>query len=117
MIDWPLTLPQTVVLDGYSNPFPDAVIRTQMEAGPDFVRRRSTAAPEPATWSIRLTPAQVDILKNFYEVTLDMGALRFNFPHPRLKTTVAVRFTAAPDPKPVAGLNRWTCALNLEVLP
>ena len=117
MIDWPATLPQDVEIPEYSNPFGDRTIRSEMESGPSFARPRSTVGVDPATWRIELTRAQVDILEDFYKNTLAGGSLRFNFLHPRLLTTVEVRFTKAPDPKPLPGGTTWGCPLNLEVLP
>ena len=45
-IDWPATLPQEILAEGYEEGLPDVLVRTKMDAGPDKVRRRATAGED-----------------------------------------------------------------------
>lgn len=61
----------------------DAVIRTQMSAGPDKVRRRTTAAPKRFTGRTPfLTSAQLSTFETWFSGTIDDGALSFTADDP-----------------------------------
>ena len=115
MPTWPLTLPQSPLMDGYTETPPENTIRTQMDVGPDKVRRRTTSNPRPIQCSYVLTGAQLTILDDFYTGDAAGGATEFDMPHPRTGVTVSVRFRAAPTYTAVQG--NFRAALDIEVLP
>jgi len=123
MASWPATLPQFVLRDGFSEGFKDVVQRSQMDIGPKKKRMRSTAAPEPNTYPVELTSAQVDIFKTWFEDTADavggvaFGSLSFTMTNPRTGSTDTYGFAKTPDPVTPSGYNTYILILPLEKLP
>lgn len=113
---WPVSLPQDPLIDGYDERAPDVLARTEMDAGPDKVRRRFTAGVRPMRLTVALTRTQVQTLDDFHVTTLQGGALPFDWTHPRTLATVAFRFTEPPSYKPQSQTD-WLAALALEILP
>lgn len=113
---WPETLPGDVLVAGYSESLPNAVLRTEMDAGPAKVRRRSTAAARPLRATMALTRTQAAALDTFFTTTLSMGSLPFTLTHPRTLSQVSFRFVSPPVLVPVSGAE-WSAELDLEVLP
>ena len=116
MATWPPSIPQDFLVNGYRERPPKNTIRTQMDAGPDKVRRRATTKPRTISGVIELTRAQVETLDAFFRTDLEDGALRFDWVHPRTLAAVQFRFLEEPEYSPVSGAT-WTASLNLEVLP
>lgn len=87
-----------------------------MDVGPDKVRRRTTADIRPIAFSLALTPAQTQILDDFYVTDLFSGAAEFDFIHPRTKALRRARFVSPPDYKETGG-RLYTASINLELLP
>lgn len=114
---WPSELPQCFVV-GYSDGAADNLIETDPETGPPISRRRSTAAVRPLSGSMRMTRAQLAILKAFFDTTLLSGSLPFAFTDPTFGGTILVKFPKGSAPS-------WTqvtpktflVALKLSVLP
>ena len=94
--DWPASLPQNILSQGYSEAFADNRIRTSMDIGPAKVRRRGTVAVIPIRGNIIVTAAQLETLETFYNDTLYNGALRFAWKNPRTEEAVEMRFTDTP---------------------
>ena len=118
MSSWPLTLPQDVPKDGYQESPPDLLLRTQVERGPEKVRRVGRAKPRPISMALRLTDAQVQILDDFYMQDLAAGALAFDWVHPRTQASCRYRFKAPPTYTPAGNKSRfWTGSLQLEIMP
>ena len=115
MTAWPASLPQAPLI-GHTESAPDTVLRTRMDAGPDKLRRRSTAGVRAIAFPLLLTDAQVNTLDHFYLVDLAGGALRFDLALPRTGGAVQMRFTAPPAYTLVAA-SKWQAVLRLEVLP
>ena len=112
---WPAGLPQSVLIQGYNEAFPENSIRTANEVGPANVRGRFTSAVKPFKGDILVTNAQVDILETFYETTLNKGIDTFNWQHPRKLTSAVFRFVKAPTT--VSRSNAFISTLVLEILP
>ena len=115
MADWPETLPQALLIEGYSEAPANTLVRTSMESGPAKVRRRATAAIRPVKGTLVLTAAELAYLKNFYNTTLLGGALRFNWVDPLTEAAVEMRFTETPTWIAQDGL--YKVSLGLEILP
>lgn len=114
---WPVTLPQLLRDEGFSEQPPDLSIRTSMSAGPAKVRRRQTATVRPFQARLTLTKAQVETLDVFYVTTLKSGSLRFDWVQPRTQAASDLRFTAPPRYSPASGDVLFNAELSLEILP
>jgi len=120
-IDWPETLPQVPMHQGYAQREQTAIIRSQMGYGPAKVRRRTTAAIQPVNASMVLSGAEKDALKTFYTTTAEGGTLRFNWidflnDADAVANDVEYRFTA-PIQWSSRGPDKWLAVMNLEILP
>lgn len=115
---WPTTLPQ-VVQKGYTESIGQNVLRTPMDAGPAKMRRRSNK-PSTLSVSFLMTDAHIAILQDFI-INAIQGVMRFNFTHPRLKTSVEVRLVPQSDGNyftmSYLGPGYWNVPLVFEVLP
>lgn len=113
---WPASLPQEVLRDGYSEQRQSGVVRTSMDTGPDFVRRRTTATVRSVSAQIVLTGAEVETLRTFFETTLLMGSDAFDWTDPIGGAAVSMRFREAPRITAIGG-DHYTVSLQLEILP
>jgi hypothetical protein len=91
--NWPDTLPQLCLQEGYQETLPEVVIRSEMDAGPAKVRRRFTAQVTPIKSKMRMNSAQKVYLETFFNVTTAGGSLSFTFPH---DGPDILRFTSPP---------------------
>jgi len=115
MSTWPVTLPQTFDQSSYSEDFPEMVIRTKMDTGPDKIRKRFTAAPYNLSGSMKLTSAQTSTLDAFYYTTINAGADSFLFTHPRTLATIICRFLSPPKYRALQ--YKFEVSIALEVMP
>lgn len=115
MATWPATLPAPALNSLKETP-PNNVIRTQMDKGPDKVRRRTTANVRPLSFTLKLTPAQVATLDTFFTDTTYSGADEFDYTHPRTGAAVTARFVSPPDYAESEGVI-YNCSISLEILP
>ena len=120
---WPATLPQRLQEQGYKETFPKTIIRTQMDAGPAKVRRRTSANVRLIEGTLILTSAQVEILDDFYNGSDSAtetvgGSITFDWKHPRYPDgdDVEMRFVEPPDVAAIGG-NYYSAALKLEIMP
>jgi hypothetical protein len=114
--NFPASLQQKFNEQGFSNKFGETVIRTNVEVGPAKVRRRYTKAIDLYRSTINLKYDDWQTLKDFYDVTLNGGALPFNFENPMTQTQEEFRFVTSPDLAPLGG--EWfRVTLDLERLP
>lgn len=111
--NWPDTLPQIWLQDGYQETLPNVVQRTEMDAGPAKARRRFTAQVTPFKAKMNMTAAQKGYLEIFYNTTTAGGALSFTFPH---DGSDVLRFTKPPVFSDKGGCN-WGVDFDLEQLP
>jgi hypothetical protein len=91
MPTWPVSLPQTPLIAGYSEQPPDIIVETKMDAGPPKARRRFSAGIRPIKVKMLMTTAQVETLDVFYITTLAGGALTFDYTHPRTEASETYR--------------------------
>ena len=116
MASWPSSLPDNLNVEGYTEARVDGTIRTQMDAGPEFVRRRFSATPTRVSGSLVLTDTQVATLDTFYQTTLNGGVDAFDWTHPRTGASVEMRFTSPPSYRAFSH-DLWQADLSLEILP
>jgi len=111
MANWPTEL--KINRASYKESPPNNSIRSNMETGPDKIRRRSTAAIRPISFMLFLTEDQIDILDDFYVTTLYSGSLSFNLVHPRTGATVEARFVQPPEYSAEETMHRASCSLEI----
>ena len=116
MPSWPSALPQTLLVEGFQEEFPNTVLRTEMDAGPQEQRRRFTAAVTPIAGSLDLTKAELATLRTFFLDDTKGGAVPFDWTHPVTDQPAWVRFAAPPSIR-AAAPDGYRVALNLEILP
>jgi hypothetical protein len=104
MATWPGTLPNPTS-DGYQEVMADNAIRSRMDAGPDKVRKRSTAAPVLFQLAYNMTPTQVSTLETFFSTTINDGVNSFTMANPRTGATENFRITAPPQITISSGAN------------
>ncbi len=113
---WPPSLPQSPLVEAYDEQLADTTLRTQMDAGPAKARRRYATGVGNLTVQMFMNETQQQTFWSFFETTIAGGALRFEFTHPRLDTSVECRIVPrATLPKLRPGL--YQLRMNLEVLP
>lgn len=118
MAIWPSSLPQKFHQTGFSIKPPVGGIKTNMSTGKAFQRRRYSAAVQPVSGRMYLTKAQYQTLFDFWENTLEMGVLEFDWVHPITSNPVKMRFDATKPPTlgavdgEIYGVN-----LQMEIIP
>ena len=115
MTAWPASLPQNVLLSGYTEEPLDTAIRSGMSYGPDKVRRRTTAAITKVQVQMRMTTAQVSALETFYYDTIQVSGV-VDWIHHRTRAAAEYRFLSPPRFRPY-GRGYWGVTLDLELLP
>jgi len=121
-IVWPPGLPQSPLKDRYAKELPDLVIRSTVDAGLDKVRRRYTAGPVLHEIGLKLSRAQVAILRAFYLDVSKAGTIPFDWRDHETGDAAVFRFVTRPKFKPRAprqdGHEIWeTETFVLEELP
>jgi hypothetical protein len=118
-VAWPPAIMQDALLDGYREGFdPAARLESEMDAGPDKVRLRFSAAADPIEFAIDVADADLDTFISWYRDTTKRGALSFERNHPRTGDAIVCRFARGfhPSPEPL-GRYWWMIKLSLLVLP
>ena len=115
MADWPAAFYSRILDGSFTETPPQNVLRTQMDAGPAKLRRRSTSAVRPMSITLFLTKAQVATFDTFYVTTLSSGATKFNMYHPRTLVTGEFRIVNQPAYTPMN--QGYTVKVDLELLP
>lgn len=111
---WPPNLP-CPMMAGYSETIIPNVIRSDMDTGPDKVRRRSTAVVTQLTFNLNLTREQTIILDDFYFNTTLSGTIVFGFIHQRTMSQVDCRFVEPPSLTSRSGY--YLAQVKLEIIP
>ena len=114
-MDWPLTLPQYPLVNGYTRTPQESTIKFDTGIGKPKERNRSTAMPDNATEKYVLDDAQRVILKTFYDTTTQKGTITFFKPEPETGNTLEYRLLTPPSFES-SGLY-WTATCSMEVLP
>lgn len=121
MPTWPTSLPQKPLQQGYDENKPNTLIRTQMDKGPDKVRRRFTAGVRTFGTQFLLSDTQVSTLETFIDDELEGGALRFDWTHPRTGASVSFRIVPQGEDALLSysavSDNLYRVQMQLEILP
>lgn len=115
---WPKSLgcPQN---SGYSEATESSsVIKTQMQSGPQKVRRRVSYSPRTISFSLILYGAGTQTLDNFYWQTLnEVGSFYWpDYRKPLYEDNVAVYRFVSPPSYDSIGSGLWSATLQLERL-
>lgn len=117
---WPVSLPQEPLRAGYTENYPSNLLRSEGSTGVAKVRRKGAPRPFSFTASFKVTAAQRVTLIQFVNVTLQEGALRFDYTHPVDGTAFEARIVPQGDNlftlTPRKGSD-FTTSLTFEVLP
>lgn len=116
-IDWPNTLPQQPLVDGFGEEPAGKKIRTTMDAAIAKQRNRFSTTANAFTAGFLMTMSQYASFVGFYNTTLSNGVLEFNQQVPGdPNTTRVVRFTDKGYSPEFLGIHvRVIC--SLEVIP
>ena len=115
MVAWPEELPPPALNSLQESP-PNNALRSQMDKGPAKVRRRTTANVRRLAFVLKLIPAEVDILDDFYTEDTLSGTEAFDYEHPRTGETVSARFVDPPSYQEQEG-TIYVAQVSLEILP
>lgn len=110
MATWPTSL--VITRDGYTETTPKRIVRSNMETGPDKIRRRSSAQVREISLKLFLTDAQLQTFDDFFDAN---DALAFDFTDPRTGDAKRARFTDAPSYSLKDTM--WDVTVKLEYLP
>lgn len=116
MATWPASLPQELNAQGFNYTKQDQLIRTEMDAGPTFVRRRFTAAMEQFGGSVIVDATQYSTFWTFFDNTINGGVDEFTWVHPVTGSAADVRFAAVPSVASITG-GFYRLSVQLEILP
>jgi hypothetical protein len=112
---FPTTLPPPALSTLKESP-PANTKRTNMDKGPEKVRRITSANTRPLNFQLRLTPAEVAILDEFFVDTTYSGSTTFDYTHPRTQEVVTARFTSEPSYSEQEG-TIYNVDISLEIMP
>lgn len=110
MASWPSTIP--VSRENYQEMSPNRVTRSNMDVGPQKIRRRSSSAVRPINLRLMLTDDQLQTIDDFYN---DNDAAAFDFIDPRTGDTKRARFADAPSYNLKETM--WDVSIKMEYLP
>lgn len=114
---WPIELPQSPLLSGYSDGLAENVIRSQLASWiPGNYRSRSSAGAAPIVFPLMLTHSQKLALDHFYNADLVGGTRVFTLKLPGETLSSRMRFTSPPSYRAVSH-NHWSITLQLEIVP
>ena len=113
---WPSTLQQLLSEASFSYEIADTSLRTDMDIGPQKVRRRYTKPVNSLTGSIYLTQVQFNIFYSFYNTTLNGGTIQFEFNHPITGVLTNWRFKGPARVQSIGGGN-FTVEFSWEEMP
>lgn len=101
---WPVQLQNKLNSGNFSEDFGDTTIKSQNDIGLPKVRRRYTKGFNTIRASIFIDREDVQLFKDFYDVTLNGGVLPFEFTDPFSNTLQEFRFDTSNPPSlsPVA---------------
>jgi hypothetical protein len=113
---WPSSLQQLLSEANFAYEIADTALRTDMDIGPQKVRRRFTRPVNSLNGSIYLTTDQFGFFYTFYNTTLNGGVLPFEFLHPITKELKNWRFKGPARVSSIGGGN-FTVEFTWEELP
>lgn len=117
-IEWPPQLQQLLSTDSFNYMFGETTIRSDMDVGPAKVRRRFTAGVDTLSCSIQMSYENFQILRDFFDVTLNGGVNQFEYTHPFTQELALFRMVGPPSLRPLGnGGVEYEVSMKWEVLP
>lgn len=113
---WPVGLQQLLSEANFGLTIGDTLLRSEMDVGPQKVRRRFTKPVNTFSGSINLTIAEYSTFYTFFNTTLNGGAITFDFPHPITQVLTEFRFKGSPRINSLGGGN-FNAQFEWEELP
>lgn len=101
MPDWPSSLPQDVLVRGFTETYTDNVVLAPVDFGVPKRRPKFTAAGITMSINIHVTEAERSTLDSFFHVTLVDGENSFTWIEPINQTTKTLEFVEPPKYTPV----------------
>lgn len=92
---WPVTLPTAPLFAAYSEQHPSLAAVVTSGNKSKLIRKTSTRAQVPISVEFNFSKDQMTLFENFVYTTLEGGAIRFTFKHPRTEQVVDVSFDAS----------------------
>lgn len=114
---WPVELPQSLLMEGYTENFPNGAIRTKTSTGPGKSRRRTSSNIGGISGQMLLTSDEVVILEGFLKETLLDKSLPFTFLKPRDGATVLTVMFKDESPTIVPAGMKFLVSIALDVYP
>lgn len=114
-VAWPVSLQDKVNEDSFSYEVGETVLRSDMDVGPQKLRRISTRPIDKMTVSINVTVDQWQDFMTFYNTTTNGGTLRFEFNHPITQVLTEFRFASVPRTSSLGGGN-FMVVMDWEVM-
>lgn len=98
MATWPTagSFPQLPLNGSWSRQRQSNLITFEPDVGPPLVRKRSTVSVVKASFSLKLTAAQLATLDTFFETTCNEGATPFTWDNPETGATETWAFVSPP---------------------
>ena len=118
MATWPSFMPQSPLLDGYSEDIVDTRATTEVDQGLALIRNRFTAAPVKVVEEYIIDKSTLSQFETWFKEDTKRGAISFIKPEAKTQTNFSFRFDPEETPyqvRPVADKFRLT--INLELLP
>ncbi len=116
MANWPTTLPNTPLLDGYGYEPQSNVVKFETDYGPAQLRRRATAITINTTMRLLLTQAQLNTLYDFYYATLGEVGF-FTWTNHIRGGTATYRFLGPPTVDAQVSHLKTRVIMNMEIIP
>jgi hypothetical protein len=116
MAEWPSSLPNYLLQDGFSKTYADNLVRQDMSVGPPKARRRSTSGVTPIKGRQVLTSTQLATFSTFFETTLSDGATTFTWVDPITRATASFKFASPPTVTTTGGPDFYI-DLDLVIMP
>lgn len=116
VVVWPAFLQEFLNTASFSYAFGDTTIRSENDTGLAKVRRRYTKSVDVIQCSIDIEFDDFSNFENFYDVDLNGGVTRFQYPHPFTQVPTMFRMVGPPALRPLGGRN-FEVTMQWEKLP
>jgi hypothetical protein len=96
MVTWPASLPQSPLVEGWTEQFADNAYRFKPRQGLEITRRKQSTRFNTQTLNFKLSKAQRQTFEDFYYDDCGGGVLSFEWEHPVTKVTYDFKWTESP---------------------
>ena len=99
---WPVSLPQSPLLDGFQDGVGSFLLQSSPDMGPRQLRVRYSSGEVPMAATFLMSPSQYITFVDFYELTLRGGLVRFQWVHPLTGRLIMCRIMSVDSPTAVS---------------